>query len=58
MQAADMVPTAARLEAARKAQADAATVMQRWNTLSGPMLSALNVKLKAASQPIVQPPTK
>jgi photosystem II stability/assembly factor-like uncharacterized protein len=56
LQTADMVPTAARLQAARKAQADAATVMQRWNTLSVPMLQALNVKLRAAGQPVVQPP--
>jgi hypothetical protein len=56
MQTADMAPTATRLDAARKAQADAATVMQRWNTLRGPMLTALNAKLRAAGQPIVQPP--
>jgi photosystem II stability/assembly factor-like uncharacterized protein len=59
MQTADMVPTAARLEAARKAQADAATVMQRWNTLSTTMLTALNAKLRAAGQqPIVPPPVR
>jgi photosystem II stability/assembly factor-like uncharacterized protein len=55
MQTADMVPTTARLDAARKAQADAATVIQRWNTLSTVMLNSLNAKLRAAGQPVIPP---
>ena len=56
MQTADMVPTTARLDAARKAQADAATVMQRWNTLATVMLNSLNAKLRAAGQTPIPPP--
>ena len=58
MQTADMAPTTARLDAARKAQADAATVMQRWNTLSTVMLRSLNAKLRTAGQPVIPPPLK
>jgi mannitol-specific phosphotransferase system IIBC component len=56
MQTADMVPTTARLDAARKAQADAATVIQRWNTLNTVMLNSLNAKLRAAGQTPIAPP--
>jgi hypothetical protein len=56
MQTADMVPTAARLEAARKAQADAAGLMQRWNAYSTTMLASLNAKLRAAGQTPIPPP--
>jgi photosystem II stability/assembly factor-like uncharacterized protein len=56
LQTADMVPTRTRLDAATKAQADAATVMQRWNTLSGPLLNSLNAKLRAAGQTPIRPP--
>jgi hypothetical protein len=34
MQTADMAPTAARVEAAKKAQADAAAIMAKWKTIS------------------------
>jgi photosystem II stability/assembly factor-like uncharacterized protein len=34
MQTADMAPTAARVEAARKAQADATAIMNKWKALS------------------------
>jgi hypothetical protein len=56
LQTAEMVPTAARLEAARKAQADAVALMQRWNTLGTINLNALNAKLKAAGKPTISPP--
>jgi photosystem II stability/assembly factor-like uncharacterized protein len=56
MQTADMVPTAARLDAARKARADAASLMQRWTAYSTTMLSSLNAKLRAAGQTPIPPP--
>ena len=48
MQAADVAPTTNTLNAIAAAQASAARVMARWNTLRTIDLPALNVKLKAA----------
>ncbi len=48
MQAADVAPTSATLEAVARAQAAAARVMARWNTLRSVDLPALNATLKTA----------
>jgi len=48
MQAADVAPTTNTLNAIAAAQASAARVMARWNTLRTIDLPALNVKLKSA----------
>jgi hypothetical protein len=55
LQTADMAPTAARLEAVKKAQADAATAMRRWTALSTTGLTSLNARRKAAGQPAIPP---
>jgi hypothetical protein len=52
---ADVAPTAARLDAASKAKADAAAVMKKWTTLSTTGLAALNAKRRAAGQAVIPP---
>jgi photosystem II stability/assembly factor-like uncharacterized protein len=54
MQAADVAPTTNTLNAIAAAQASAARVMARWNTLRTIDLPALNVKLKAAGAEAVK----
>ncbi|MEO5567380.1 MAG: glycoside hydrolase, partial [Gemmatimonadaceae bacterium] len=55
LQAADMEPTTARVDAAKKAQADASLVMRKWKALSTTGLVSLNAKRRAAGQPIIPP---
>jgi hypothetical protein len=52
---ADVAPTAARLDAAAKAKADAQQVMLKWTKLSTTGLASLNLKRKAAGQPVIPP---
>ena len=54
MQAADVAPTTNTLNAIAAAQASAARVMARWNTLRTIDLPVLNVKLKAAGAEAVK----
>ena len=55
MQAADVAPTATALANAASAQADAARVMARWNTLKTVDLPALNAALTAAGMEAIEP---
>ncbi len=48
LQGADVKPTAIQLAGIASARQLAARVMTRWNSLKGPELAALNLKLKAA----------
>ena len=54
MQAADVAPTTNTLNAIAAAQASAARVMARWNTLRTIDLPVLNMKLKAAGAEVVK----
>ena len=56
MQGADIAPSAGEVAACAKARGERADVMRRWAALSGPALTALNTKRKAAGQPEVRIP--
>ncbi len=53
MQGADAAPTAREIAACATARAQAATVMGKWNTLTTTTLASINVKRKAAGQPVI-----
>ncbi|HKR56736.1 MAG TPA: hypothetical protein VJS20_10565, partial [Gemmatimonadales bacterium] len=56
MQGADVTPSAGEIAACTKARGERTDVMRRWAALSGPALTALNAKRKAAGQPEVRIP--